>query len=161
MPFLLARIERGLAGCETAFLVLANLCLGLMLVGNTANMLARGLFDKGIVWVFPWSVVLFVWMSFFGFYVVYRRGNDVTVDYLHNLSGPQGRKRIRLFANLVVVTVLGSILWQAPKILKAQVGDIELTGLERWTMSVPLFLSSALILVDVVLDTLRALRNEV
>ena len=52
-----------------AFLVIANVCLGLMLVGTFATIFFR-LFTVSFYWIWPWTMQFFVWMSFFGFYVV-------------------------------------------------------------------------------------------
>ena len=149
-------IESLLARLETIFLRAANTCLALMLVGNAVNILIRGVTDRGLLWVFPWTTVLFVWCTFIGMFVVYRRGTDITVDYFYDRVGEGGKLAMRVFASLVVIGVLAVILSVAPKVLATQKGDIELTGLSRWMLSVPLFVSSFLITVDVALDLARA-----
>jgi TRAP-type C4-dicarboxylate transport system permease small subunit len=156
MNRLVDRIERGLGRIETLFLWAANLCLAAMLVGNLINIGVRGVSDRGILWIYPWTTVLFVWCTFVGMYVVYRRGTDITVDYFYGRAGVVGKTTIRVFADLVVIAVVLAIVWVAPRVLEAQKGDIELTGLKRWMLSVPLFVSSALVAVDVTLDLLRA-----
>ena len=156
MTSLIDRAEAVLARLETLFLWLANLCLGTMLVANLANIGARAVVDRGMLWVFPWTTVLFVWCTFIGLFVVYRRGTDITVDFFYDRAGPIGRTAIRVFADLVVIGVLAAILVVAPKVLVAQKGDIELTFLSRWMLSVPLYVSSALIVIDVGLDLARA-----
>lgn len=156
MGNLIDGIEAGLAWLETLFLRLANACLAVMLIANMVNILVRTVADRGMLWVFPWTTVLFVWCSFIGLFVVYRRGTDITVDYFHDRLGGTGRMALRIFADLVVIAVLMAILVVAPKVMVAQKGDIELTGLSRWMLSVPLFISSILIVVDVALDLARA-----
>jgi TRAP-type C4-dicarboxylate transport system permease small subunit len=112
--------------------------------------------DRGILIVFPWTTVLFVWCTFLGMYVVYRRGTDITVDFIHDRLGGGGKAALRIFADLVVLGVLGTILMVAPEILATQEGEIELTGLPRWALSLPLFVSSFLVALDVALDLARA-----
>jgi TRAP-type C4-dicarboxylate transport system permease small subunit len=153
---LIARIERALALCERLFLAIANLCLAVMLVANMANIASRALFDKGIVWVFPWSVVLFVWMTFFGFFVVYRRGKDITVDFLIDRLGDRARLASRLLVDVLVISLMLVMLAQAPHIIRSQVGTIEMVGLERYSLSVPLFVTAALIALDFALDMIKA-----
>jgi TRAP-type C4-dicarboxylate transport system permease small subunit len=152
---LIDTIESWLARLETLFLRTANACLALMLVGNMVNICLRFVTDRALVWVFPWTTVLFVWCTFIGMYVVYRRGTDITVDYFYDRLGEGGKKAMRVFASLVVIAVLVTILSVAQKVLTAQKGDIELTGLSRWMLSVPLFVSSFLITIDVALDLAR------
>jgi len=154
---LVARIDGILASCERLFLALANLCLGVMLVANMANIASRALFEKGIVYVFPWSVVLFVWMTFFGFFVVYRRGKDITVDFLIDLMGARARFVSRLLVDVLVIGLMLVMLVQAPHIIRSQVGTIELVGLERYSMSIPLFVTAVLIALDFALDLVKAL----
>ena len=71
-----------------AFLVIANVCLGLMLVGTFATIFLR-LFTISFYWIWPWTMQFFVWMSFFGFYVVYRQKKDIVVDFLVVSLGPK------------------------------------------------------------------------
>ncbi|MBM3480213.1 MAG: TRAP transporter small permease [Alphaproteobacteria bacterium] len=150
------RVEGWLAALETLFLRAANACLAAMLVANMANILVRGVSDRGILLVFPWTTVLFVWCTFIGMYVVYRRGTDITVDFVHDRLGGGGKVALRVFADLVVLGVLATILLVAPEVLAAQEGEIELTGLPRWALSLPLFVSSFLVALDVALDLARA-----
>jgi TRAP-type C4-dicarboxylate transport system permease small subunit len=154
---LIERLDRALDLCERLFLALANLCLAVMLFANMANIATRALFDKGIVYVFPWSVVLFVWMTFLGFFVVYRRGKDITVDFLIDRLGERGRLVSRLFVDVLVIGLMLVMLVQAPHIVRSQVGTIEMVGLERYSMSIPLFVTAALIALDFLLDMIKAL----
>jgi TRAP-type C4-dicarboxylate transport system permease small subunit len=154
---LIERLDRALDLCERLFLALANLCLAVMLFANMANIATRALFDKGIVYVFPWSVVLFVWMTFLGFFVVYRRGKDITVDFLIDRLGERGRLASRLFVDVLVIGLMLVMLVQAPHIVRSQVGTIEMVGLERYSMSIPLFVTAALIALDFLLDMIKAL----
>jgi TRAP-type C4-dicarboxylate transport system permease small subunit len=154
---LIDAIEGALGLCERLFLAIANLCLAIMLFANMANIASRALFDKGIIWVFPWSVVLFVWMTFFGFFVVYRRGKDITVEFLIDRLGDRARFASRLLVDVLVIGLMLIMLAQAPHIIRGQVGTIEMVGLQRYSMSLPLFVTAALIAVDFLLDMIRAL----
>lgn len=156
MSALIARVDRALGLCERLFLALANACLAVMLFANMANIASRALFDKGIVWVFPWSVVLFVWMTFLGFFVVYRRGKDITVDFLIDRLGAGARMASRLLVDALVIGLMLVMLYQAPHTIRGQVGVIEMVGLQRYTMSIPLFVTAALIAVDFLLDMVKA-----
>lgn len=157
MPALIEALERALGQCERLFLALANLCLAIMLFANMANIASRALFDKGIIYVFPWSIVLFVWMTFLGFFVVYRRGKDITVDFLIDRIGTRARVASRLLVDVLVIGLMLVMLIQAPHIVRSQVGTIEMVGLQRYSMSIPLFVTAALIALDFLLDAVGAL----
>ena len=152
-------LDRLLRVCERLFLVLANACLIVMLAINVANIAQRAVIDVSIQWVFPWSVVLFVWMTFIGFFVIYRRKKDITVDFVIDRTGPQVQKAARLMVDVIVILLMAIMLWHAPKILSMQVGVIEMVGLERYSMSVPLFISCFLILLNFVVDIAKTFRE--
>ena len=148
-----AQVERLLAVSERVFWTIANICLLLMLAGNMLQIARRAIFDKGIPLVFPWTVFLFVWMCFFGWFVVYRHASDITVDFLIDRVGEGARKTTRYFVNLLVIGLMMVLLWHGPQVLSQQFGDvIELVELERWVQTLPLFISSALIMVHAALD---------
>ncbi|MBT3359582.1 MAG: TRAP transporter small permease [Rhodospirillales bacterium] len=152
-------VDRFLGVCERVFHVLANACLAIMLTINILNVAKRAIFDVSIQWVFGWSVVLFVWMTFLGFFVVYRKNKDITVDFVIERLGEKAQFASRILVNVIVIGLMIIMLVHAPKIMAQQVGEIEMVGLERYTMSIPLFISCALILLNFVVDTVHAFRD--
>lgn len=152
-------LDAGLGLCERVFLVAANGLLLLMLAINLANILSRLLFDLGIIWVFPWTEVLFVWMIFLGFFVIYRRGQDISLDILVRQFGPRVRAMLRILVGCIVIGLLLLILYQAPILVPRQVGRIDLVGIQRYWLSVPFFISCALIVLQFVLDIIVSTRT--
>lgn len=160
-----ARVDRLLGVCGRLFLALANACLAALLVINVLNIASRAIWDRGLQWVFPWSTVLFVWMSFFGFYVLYRLRRDITVDFIHDRLGGPGKMAIRLFVDLVILVLMAVMVWHGPEIVERQAGIIEQVyflgiQVERFTMAVPLFVTCALIFLNYLVDLVYALRGE-
>ncbi len=151
------RLEQGLAVAEKLFFVLANTCLILMLLINMLNIGWRGLFDQNLNFVWPWTGLLFVWMSFFGFLVVYRRSKDITVDFFVDLIGPRMRHLTRLLSDVIIIALMALLLIEAPRTLESQVGEMELIEIQRYWMSVPLFVSAALVGLHFLADLLKAL----
>ena len=148
------RVDRVLDVCEHVFHVLANACLAVMLTANILNIASRAIIDRGIVWVFPWSVVLFVWMTFLGFFVLYRKRRDIVVNVLIDRFGPRARKASRLLIGGIVLVLMAVMMWHAPQALASQEGTIEMVGLQRYTMSIPLFASCLLITVTYLVDVI-------
>jgi TRAP-type C4-dicarboxylate transport system permease small subunit len=128
MDRILTSVDGWLGRIDKLFLLLAGLLLIAMLAGNAANIASRNLFGVAILFVFPWTIVFFVWGSFLCFFVT----------------------------KLVTLGVTGVLIWQAPGVLALQVGPIsELVDIERYLLSIPLFVSSFLIFTDTLVDILR------
>ncbi len=165
MRRLVEGVDRLLGVCGHLFLVFANGCLAVLLTINILNIASRAIWDSGLQWVFPWSTVLFVWMTFFGFFVVYRRRSDISVDFIYDRLGRHGQLIVRQFVNLLIIILMSIMVWHAPEIIERQAGIIEQvyffgTQVERFTLAVPLFATCALILVDYLVDSIYALRGE-
>lgn len=161
MTAAIERLDRMLEWCGRVFHVLANLCLGLMLIGTAVTIVLRPL-DLSYYWIWPWTMQFFVWMSFIGFFVVYRRGKDIAVDFLVMRMGAPAMTGTRYFVALIILAVTGVIIWQMPVILQSQVGVIDgvLTPwgeLERYTLSIPLGVSCTLIFINALLDIAKAM----
>lgn len=139
------------------FLVAANLCLLLMLAGTAAIIVLRPL-GISFYWIWPWSMQVFVWMSFIGFFVVYRRGKDIAVDFVVRKMGDRAMRVSRIFVALVMLGVVGVMLAQMPTIFESQVGIIDGvitpwgTELERYSLSIPLAVSCILIFINTLLE---------
>jgi TRAP-type C4-dicarboxylate transport system permease small subunit len=153
----LALGDRFLAVAEWVFLVLANVALAAMLGINIINIFWRGIIGQNLNFVWPWTTLLFVWTTFFGFFVIYRRAKDITVDYFVDLLGRKALVVTRLLSDIIIVGLMGLLLAEAPRTLASQVGDMELIPLQRYWMSVPLFLSAALVGLHFLLDFIKAL----
>jgi TRAP-type C4-dicarboxylate transport system permease small subunit len=159
-PAILNRLDGALEWLGRLFLVIANLCLLVMLVGTAATIVLRP-FQLSFYWIWPWTMQCFVWMTFFGFYAVYRFGKDIAVDFLAMRIGGWAMTGTRYFAALVTMTVMGMILWQMPLILESQVGvvDAVLTPwgeMPRYSLSIPLGISCLLIFLNALLDLVKA-----
>ena len=139
------------------FLFLANLCLLVMLSLTAATILMRP-FDLSFYWIWPWTMVFFIWLSFFGFFAMYVRLKDVRVDFVAAKFGPVGMTVTRIVSDLATLGVVGVILWQLPAVLATSRGvydgAILPQGFElpRQALSIPLFVSAALILLTALLD---------
>ena len=149
---LIRALDRFLAFADRAFLVLANGCLAVMLVGNMINMAVRAVFDTSFVQVWPTTMLLFVWSIYLGFFVLYRRGKDVTVTFLVSRLSPAASPRIQLLVNLLIVAFMAVMVVATWRYLPLQAGVQELIGVPRWVQSVPLLASSALILLNAVVE---------
>ncbi|KFB09293.1 TRAP transporter small permease [Nitratireductor basaltis] len=152
-------IDRALAVIDRLFLVGANAALLAMLITTTLNIASRAFLGQGVVWVFPINIVLFVWMTFLGFFVVYRRNKDITVDFLLSAMPALAQRIGRILVDLAVIALLLIILREAPALIQRQVGNIEMVGLQRYWLSIPFFVSCALIALQFFSDLIHALKG--
>lgn len=140
-----------------AFMWLSNICLLAMLLLTTATIILRPL-SMAPYWMWPWTMVFFIWLSFFGFFALYARLADVRVDFVAGLFGPLGMVVTRLISDVATLTVTGVLLWQLPVVIATSRGvydgAILPAGFElpRLALSVPLFISAALVALTALLD---------
>lgn len=144
-------IDAGLGWAERLFLAGANGLLLMMLAINLANILSRLIWDTGLIWVFPWTGVLFVWVIFLAFFVIFRRGQDITIDILTRRLPPRLAAGVAVLVALAVIGLMAVILSQAPTLIPRQVGRIDLVGIQRYWLSAPLWVSCVLIVLQYLL----------
>ncbi|WP_299841584.1 TRAP transporter small permease [uncultured Jannaschia sp.] len=139
------------------FLWMSNICLLIMLALTAATIVLRPL---GIApyWMWPWTMVFFIWLSFFGFFALFARLKDVRIDFLAERMGPGGMAVTRVVSNLATLLVTGVLLSQVQTIIATSRGVYdgailpEGFELPRLALSVPLIISTALVAVAAVID---------
>ncbi|MCX8996991.1 TRAP transporter small permease [Rhizobiaceae bacterium BDR2-2] len=146
-----------LDGAANVFAVVTELMIFAMLAINAANIVVRNLGFSSLLWVWPWTGVLMIWSVFIAFFVMYRRDMDIRLTFVVQRFAPRTRKILKVFGNLVGLVVVFVILLEVPQILQRQRGVIELVGLQRYWLSVPLILSSALLFLHFILETVGVL----
>ena len=158
---MIGALDRLLDRTGHAFLTIANGLLLGMLAINVVNILSRLLrANKAFVWVFPWTGVLFTWAVFLGIYVVYRRGQDVTLDIVTRRFPTSVARVVEIGVTAIVVILIGTLLWQAPTLLPRQVGRIDFVGIQRYWLSIPLFVSLALVALHFLLRIVKLVRAD-
>ncbi len=140
-------LDRTLLVLRNMFLIGANILLILMLAANSVNILWRAVAGKAFNAVFPWTMMGFVWLVFLGFYVFVYDRRDVAVDIVLKYLPTRQRQFVTLIAMLISVTLLCVILGSLPDVLRTQADRIDMVGLPRFSMVLPLFASTALVLV--------------
>ncbi|MEL7213724.1 MAG: TRAP transporter small permease subunit [Pseudomonadota bacterium] len=157
-PKAIAAADTILLGIGRGFSWLCSFCLLAMLVLTAATILLRP-FGLSYYWIFPWVMVLFVWLSFFGFFPAMIFGRDIRIDFIARLFGDTGMLVTRIVGQIVVLFVLYWLLLELPEIVVRQSGSIDGAVLpwggeaKRRILSLPLLLSciciTAALLVDV------------
>lgn len=148
MRAMLNRIDGFLGLTEKVFTVCSGVMMILILVIISANIVGRGFLGQGLVWAWPWAEVLFVWMVMVGFYVVYRQRRYMEIDFVARLCGEKGMLVTRVVSNLGIISMTGLIVFYAPSLLASQVGEIDIVGLPRYSLAIPMYVSAALVLLN-------------
>jgi len=131
--------------------------MSIMLVLNIANLLLRSITGTSIVWVWSWTGVLFIWSVFLAFFVLYRRNLDITLGFFLQKMPPRIKKVVRLISGLCAIVMMMVIVLQTQQVFQRQVGVMEFIGLNRYVLSIPLLLSSLMILIHFANDMLFTL----
>lgn len=158
-PAWFRQANRGLDGVASLFQAVAVAMLAAMLAINLANIIIRNVGLPSLLWVSPWTGLLMVWSVFLAFYVMYRRHQDIVLMILVGRFGDRGIKLSRILTALAGLLLVGVLLVEAPQILKRQRGTLELIGLTRYSLSIPLLLSSAFLLLHFLLDLVGIFRG--
>jgi TRAP-type C4-dicarboxylate transport system permease small subunit len=154
------KVDKALWSIAGGFQHLTNLCLLAMLVLTTGTIVMRP-FDLSAVWIWPWTMVLFIWLCFFGFCAFFVRLKDVRIDFIANKCGPGAVAATRILSDVCTLGVTGVLLLQMPTFLESSTGIVDgaiLPGGEevaRRALSIPLLFSVVIILFTAVLDLLK------
>ncbi len=150
-------LDRSVWALGGVFMLLCNVCMMVMLTLTAATIVLRP-FDISAYWVWPWTMVFFVWLSFFGFFAIYARLKDVRVDFLAVRLGDVGMAATRVVSDLAAIAICGVLVYLAPRVLATSTGWVDgaiLPGgeeLPRQALSVPLVISSVLVVLAALLD---------
>lgn len=140
-------LDRVLHILRNVFVACVNTILAAMLVVNAVNIAWRALAGTAFNPVFPWTVIGFVWLTFLGFYVFIYDRRDVAVEILTSRFPVVLRRAAGFFALFVMLGMLFIVLTTAPQIIASQSDRMDMVGIPRYSLGLPLFVSSALVFV--------------
>jgi len=152
--------EKVLVPFEKCCKVLAVLSLGIMFLINLLNISSRALFHYSFVWVFPLTLFLFIWMTFFGAFVIYRQKREITVDFIYGLFPEIGRLWISVVCNILMIALLLLLLSTAPRLIRSQMSAIQVLQIPRYLQAVPLFLFCIGAAFNFIQDTIYLVREK-
>lgn len=151
-------LNRFLGLLEKICLIFSTLAVALMIVLNIIQVFFRYVLNAAFVWVFPVTMLLFIWMTFLGAFVVYRRKKDIVVSFIVNLFPTSGRKILVLTTNILIFLVLLLILFEAPKLIGHQTSIMQVVPLPRYFQAIPLFIGLTGILLEYLMQTITSIK---
>jgi len=142
--------NRFLDQCEVVAIVIANGLLAIMLVIGLGNIVVREVLGKGIIWIFPWTMVFFVWLVFVGYFIVFRRRADVVLEIVVAQFGHVGRLASRAIGAFCAVALNAAIILQLPRILQLKRDKVEIAAIPDYAVTLPLFVSAGLVILSAI-----------
>lgn len=149
---LLVKMNAFLDLTASVFMIVIEIMLVFMLLSNTANILLRNLGWPSILWVGPWTTTMMIWSVFFAFFVIYRRNMDIALTFLLERVSFKVLRLLTALSALVGILVVSVVLVELPQIFARQRGIIDVVGIQRYWLSVPLLISSAFLVLHFVLQ---------
>lgn len=126
--------------------------LATMLGINAINIVVRGVADDALDWVWPWTMTLFVWWVLLALFPLYRLRKDVSIYFLLRHSRPRFERVLGTFVHLVILVAMAVLVYMGPERLASARGTIEIVGLPRWWLVVPLIFSASLVALDALVN---------
>lgn len=143
---------------EKICLVFSTSAIGAMIALNIVQVFFRYVLNAAFVWVFPVTMLLFIWSTFLGAFVVYRRKKDIVVRFIANLFPTSAQEKLTLCTNVLIILFLLLILFQAPTLIQRQSSIMQVVPLPRYVQALPLFIGLAGMLLEYVHQTIALLK---
>jgi TRAP-type C4-dicarboxylate transport system permease small subunit len=153
-------IEKILSAFEKLCKIAAVMCLGAMFLINVLNIGSRAILNYSFVWVFPLTLFLFIWMTFFGAFVIYRQKKEITVDFIYSLLPDLGRVWITVICNVLMMALLVLLLSTAPRLIRSQASPMQVLQIPRYLQAIPLFLFCIGTFFNFLKDTTILIKNK-
>ena len=153
-------LDTGRNGLDRMAALYEGVCVALLIVMlgiNALNILSRGVLDSSLNWVWPWTMVAFLSWVMLAFFPLYQRRKDVSIYILLQFL-PEGAQRV--LGVLVAVAVMlasGLLIYTFPERLASLRGTIEIVGLPRKILIMPLLASALPIFAGALIDAIRIL----
>jgi TRAP-type C4-dicarboxylate transport system permease small subunit len=129
---------------EDALLVLI---LTVLVVLSGAQIVARNVFESGMIWADPALRVLVLWVGLVGAMVAARDDRQITVDAVTRLVGERWRLGIRVLTDLFTAVVCVAVAWHSVRLVLEDraAGLTAFGGIPVWVCEVVLPLAFAVI----------------
>ena len=142
----LRRIEDGLLA----------LILAAMIAVAAYQVVARNLFDTGLMWGDALVRVLVIWVALIGAMVASRNDDHIRIDVLARFAPSRWRRPLKRFANAFTCAVMGVFAWHSTRFVRFEYEDgiIAFASVPAWLCEAVLPVGAAVIGLRYLLHTL-------
>jgi TRAP-type C4-dicarboxylate transport system permease small subunit len=136
---------------------LLALLLSTMIGVAAYQVIARNLFDAGLIWGDGLVRVLVLWVTLVGAMVASRRDDHIRMDLLAKLSTPRWGRHAKRFTSAFTMLICGLFAYHSARFvwIDYQDGIIAFAGVPAWACEVVMPLGAAVMAVRYLLHTLR------
>lgn len=127
------KLIRSIHWLEDSFLILL-LLVTVLLAGF--DILARLLFDGGIIWIPPILRVLVLWLGLLGALLATRTQEHIAIDVVGRLAPPRARCLINALTSIFAAAVCLLIAWHSQRFIQLawEYGDIAFARVPAWPL---------------------------
>ncbi|MFN3524945.1 MAG: TRAP transporter small permease [Paracoccus sp. (in: a-proteobacteria)] len=151
-------LETGRSGLDRLASLYEAICIALlvaMLAMNALNIFSRGVLDAPLNWVWPWTMVAFMYWVMLAFFPLYQRRRDVSIYILLQYLSPNAQRVLGVLVSVAIIVASGLLIQTFPGRVASMRGTIEMVGLPRMVLAWPLLASAVPICLGAIIDALR------
>tara|TARA_R110002049_G_scaffold70251_1_gene181555 strand:- start:45998 stop:46468 length:471 start_codon:yes stop_codon:yes gene_type:complete len=126
-----------------------------MLTINAANIVSRGIFDHALNWVWPWTMVAFLWWVMLALFPLYNRRKDVSIYILQGFLPRSAQRLLGVFVHLAIMLAMGILIYTFPERLASSRGNVEIVNLPRQVLVWPLLISTVPVFVGALVSLIK------
>lgn len=155
-------LETGRDGLDRLASLYEGICIALlvaMLGINALNIFSRGVLDAPMNWVWPWTMVAFMYWVMLAFFPLYQRRRDVSIYIVLQYLSPKAQRTLGVMVSLAIITASGLLILTFPGRVASMRGTIEMVGLPRMMLAWPLLASAVPICIGAIIDCLRIVKG--
>ena len=147
MPSILRPVSQGLNRLSKMYEAVCIALLAGMLIINAANIVSRGILDHALNWVWPWTMVAFLWWVMLALFPLYNRRKDVSIYILQGFLPQNAQRLLGIFVHLAIMLAMGIIIYTFPERLASSRGIVEIVNLPRHVLVWPILFSTITVFV--------------
>lgn len=135
--------------------VLVAILLAMILLAGT-DILARTLFNSGIVWIAPVLRVMVLWVGLLGALLATRSREHISIDLLGRLLSKRPRALLRSVGTFFAAIICGLLAWHSQEFVKLawEFGDTAFAKVPAWPLQLIIPISFYLMALRFALQTL-------
>lgn len=125
--------------------VLISVLLATVLLAGV-DIIARAVFESGVIWIPPTLRVLVLWLGLLGALLATRTREHIAVDVVGRLAPPRVRDLINAITTLFAAVICALLAWHSERFVELayEMGDVAFARVPAWPLQIIIPISFAL-----------------